>query len=189
MDKIGRPTRLIAYNTDVNIKRHQQGLPPVYKLIRPRTVLYSAVIALVGAVMIYTLTSRTATSLAAIHDRNPLFVRTSDGSIRNGYELRIANKAPRTRRFWLEATGLEVKVEVVGASVSKVPSFEVGPDQTREVRVLVTAPQARRAGVDAGHVRHRRLRRQGRGGGQRLLPFGDQIGDGVTPSASYRSRA
>ena len=142
MDKIGRPTRLIAYNTDVNIKRHQQGLPPVYKLIRPRTVLYSAVIALVGAVMIYTLTSRTATSLAAIHDRNPLFVRTSDGSIRNGYDLRIANKASRTRRFWLEATGLEVKVEVVGASVSKVPSFEVGPDQTREVRVLVTAPQA-----------------------------------------------
>ena len=48
MDKIGRPTRLIAYNTDVNIKRHAQGLPPVYKLVRARTVLYSAVIAVVG---------------------------------------------------------------------------------------------------------------------------------------------
>ena len=59
MDKIGRPTRLIAYNTDVNIKRHIWGLPPVYKLIRPRTVLYSVVIAFVGSVMLFALTSRT----------------------------------------------------------------------------------------------------------------------------------
>jgi len=142
MERIGRPTRLIAYNTDLNIRRHHQGLPPVYKLIRPRTLLYSAIIALVGAVMLYTLTSRSLTTLAVIHDRNPLYVRTSDGSIRNGYELRIANKAPRARRFWLELTGLEAKVEVVGAGASKVASFEVGPDQTREVRVLVTTSEA-----------------------------------------------
>ena len=146
MEKIGRPTRLIAYNTDVNIERHSQGLPPVYKLIRPRTLLYSAVIALVGSVMLYALTSRTDAGLSALHDRNPLFVRTSDGSIRNGYELRIANREPRTRRFWLEMTGLDGRIEVVGANGEggRAPSFEVGPDQTREVRVLVTttAPPA-----------------------------------------------
>jgi cytochrome c oxidase accessory protein FixG len=142
MEKVRRPTRLIAYNTDINIKRHAQNLPPVYRLIRPRTVLYSSVIAVVGAVMLYALTSRSTTSLAAIHDRNPLFVKTSDGSIRNGYELRIANKAPRPRRFWLEVTGVEAKIEVVGQGMGKAASFEVGPDQTREVRVLVTAPEA-----------------------------------------------
>ena len=144
MEKVKRPTRLIAYNTDVNIRRHQQGLAPVYKLIRPRTVLYSVIIALVGSVMLYALTSRSNTGLAAIHDRNPLFVKTSDGSIRNGYELRIANKASRTRRFWLEMVGFDGKIEVVGASGAsgRAPSFEVGPDQTREVRVLVTTSAA-----------------------------------------------
>ena len=141
MVKINRPSRLIAYNTDVNITRHKQGLPPLYKLTRPRTVLYSAIIAVVGAVMLYALTSRTNTGLAAIHDRNPLFVRMSDGSIRNGYELRIANKAQRPRRFRLELTGLDARIEVVGASGS-APSFEVGPDQTQEVRVLVTTSAA-----------------------------------------------
>ena len=50
-----------------------------------------------AAVMLFALTSRAATALAVIHDRNPLFVRTADGSIRNGYELRIANKATRGR--------------------------------------------------------------------------------------------
>jgi len=144
MEKIGRPTRLIAYNTDVNIKRHGEGLPPVYKLIRPRTVLYSVVIAFVGSVMLYALTSRTDAGLSALHDRNPLFTKLSDGAIRNGYELRIANKAPRTRRFWLELTGLDGRIEVVGASgmSGRAPSFEVGPDQTREVRVLVSTPTA-----------------------------------------------
>jgi cytochrome c oxidase accessory protein FixG len=143
MDKINRPTRLIAYNTDVNIKRHGEGLPPVYNLIRPRTVLYSVVIAFVGSVMLYALTSRTDAGLSALHDRNPLFTKLSDGTIRNGYELRIANKAPRTRRFWLELTGLGGRIEVVGASGGgRAPSFEVGPDQTREVRVLVSTPIA-----------------------------------------------
>jgi cytochrome c oxidase accessory protein FixG len=138
MDKIGRPTRLIGYNTDVNIKRHAQGLPPVYKLVRARTVLYSAVIAVVGSVMLFALTSRANTQLAVIHDRNPLFVRTADGSIRNGYELRIANKATRGRRFWLSTEGVgDAEVEIVGEAKGAAASVKVGPDQTREVRVLL----------------------------------------------------
>jgi cytochrome c oxidase accessory protein FixG len=140
MTKIGRPARLIAYETDVNIKRHAQGLPPVYKLIRARTVLYSVVIAAVGSIMLYALTSRSSTSLAAIHDRNPLFVRTSDGSVRNGYELRVANKAAEARSFQLQVSGVEgVRMEVVGEAKGGAQSVTVGPDQTSEIRVLLVA--------------------------------------------------
>jgi cytochrome c oxidase accessory protein FixG len=136
MDRIGRPTRLIAYNTDINIKRHAQGKPPVYRLVRARTVLYAAIIGLVGSVMVYGLTSRLSVSLAAIHDRNPLFVRTADGSIRNGYELRVANKASRARRFLLEVDGIaDARLEIVGED--KSAEVAVGPDQTREIRVLL----------------------------------------------------
>jgi polyferredoxin len=142
MEKIGRPTRLIAYDTDVNIKRRAEGLPAVYRLIRPRTILYAAVMAVVGSTMLYALTSRANTSLAVIHDRNPLFVRTADGSIRNGYEIRIANKATEMRRFTLEVMGLnDAKLEVVGDAPGAAPRFEVGPDQTQEIRVLVMTPK------------------------------------------------
>jgi cytochrome c oxidase accessory protein FixG len=140
MDKIGRPTRLIAYETDLNIKRHSEGLPPVYRLIRPRTILYSVIIAVVGSIMLYALTSRSNASLAAIHDRNPLFVRTADGSVRNGYELRVANKATETRRFRLRVEGLDnAEVEIVGEAKGAAPSVAVGPDQTSEFRVLLTS--------------------------------------------------
>jgi polyferredoxin len=30
-----------------------------------------------------------------LHERNPLFVRLSDGSIRNAYTVRLLNKRPR----------------------------------------------------------------------------------------------
>ena len=92
MAKIGRPTRLIAYDTDINIKRRQQGLPAVYNLVRSRTVLYAVIIVLVGAVMTYTLATRRNDGVSVIHDRNPMFVRLSDGALRNGYAIRILNK-------------------------------------------------------------------------------------------------
>ena len=41
MAKIGRPTRLIAYDTDINIKRRQQGERPVYRLVRTPHLLYA----------------------------------------------------------------------------------------------------------------------------------------------------
>ena len=58
MQKIGRPARLIAYDTDINIKRRQQGEKPIYRIVRSRTVLYALIIAVVGGVMTYALATR-----------------------------------------------------------------------------------------------------------------------------------
>src|SRR5215468_6977899 len=58
MAKIARPSRLIAYDTDLNIKGRQAGQDNVFKIVRVRTALYVAIIALVGGVMLYTLATR-----------------------------------------------------------------------------------------------------------------------------------
>ena len=142
MAKIGRPARLIAYDTDVNIKRRQAGQPPIFKVVRVRTVLYAAIIAVVAGLMVYTLATRHTEGLAVIHDRNPIFVRLSDGATRNAYTVRILNKSLETRRFLLATDGLaDAYIEVAGDTTSPMgyPRIEVGPDQTREVRVLVTS--------------------------------------------------
>jgi polyferredoxin len=145
MAKIGRPPRLIAYDTDLNIKLRQDGKASEFRILRPRTMLYGAVIALVGAVMLYALATRTNESINVIHDRNPVFVRLSDGSLRNGYTVRIVNKQLVAREFALDITGLSnLRFEFVGvpASADGRRIIEVGPDQTREVRVLVTSQGA-----------------------------------------------
>ena len=139
MAKIGRPTRLIAYDTDLSIKDRQEGRPTVYRFVRVRTALYVAVIALVGGVMTYALATRDAQSVSVIHDRNPIFVRLSDGALRNGYTVRLANKRPERREFTLSLSGLEGSLlDVVQTRDDGRFVIEVGPDQTREVRVLVT---------------------------------------------------
>ena len=141
MAKIGRPARLIAYDTDLNIKHRQAGESQRFNIVRMRTILYTAVIAIVGGIMLYTLATRHSEAISVIHDRNPLFVRMSDGSIRNAYTVRVINKRLETRKFELSITGLTGSfIDVAGAT--RTPDFrtvvEVGPDQTREFRMLVT---------------------------------------------------
>ena len=43
--------------------------------------------------MTYALATRHNEGVSVLHDRNPLFVRLSDGSLRNAYTVRILNKA------------------------------------------------------------------------------------------------
>jgi len=88
--------------------------------------------------MVYNLATRSLTGLSVLHDRNPVFVRLADGSIRNGFTLRVLNKRPIERTFTLTVdTALPLRAEVVGGQdgALRVPS-----DATQEFRVLVFAP-------------------------------------------------
>ncbi|MEJ1157038.1 cytochrome c oxidase accessory protein CcoG [Prosthecomicrobium sp. N25] len=145
MDKVGRPRGLIAYDTDINIERREQGKPEIYRFVRPRTVLYVAVIAIVAAVMVFALTTRATVGVNVLHDRNPVFVVNSDGSVRNGYTVRILNKDREARDFVLAVEGLPAgaHLDVNGPEkmVDGKPVLSVEPDQTRELRVTVLTPK------------------------------------------------
>jgi len=144
MTKVGRPDGLIGYDTDVNMARRIKGLAPVYRLVRPRTILYAGIIAVVGSVMLYTLATRAYAGLDVIHDRNPLYVKLSQGGVRNGFTIRFLNKRPIERTFLLHVDGLPpgAAVEAFGATtvMGVEPQIVVGPDTSREVRVVVVVP-------------------------------------------------
>lgn len=143
MLKISRPTGLIAYDTDDNVKRRIAGEKPVYRLIRARTLIYTALIGLVGGAMIYQLATRSTAGISVLHERTPLFVTLSDGSTRNAYTIRLLNKRPDSRPFALTVAGLPgIRVETVGtqATADLRPIITVDPDSSREIRALVTVP-------------------------------------------------
>jgi cytochrome c oxidase accessory protein FixG len=143
MHKVGRPPRLIAYDTDVNIKRRLAGEPNVFRLFRARTLLYLGVIAFVGGIMLFALTTRTYLSLAVIHDRNPLVVNLADGSIRNAYTIRIVNRGPVGHSYELQVAPFPASsISAVGVekNAAGLPRIRVGPDQTSEVRVFISLP-------------------------------------------------
>jgi cytochrome c oxidase accessory protein FixG len=143
MVKVGRPTGLIAYDNDINIKRRLEAKPEIYRPLRPRTLAYAAIIVLVAGIMLYSVITRNLLGLSVVHDRNPLFVSLKDGSIRNGGTVRVLNKRNATRTYTLAVDGLphaQVRVVGIDADPTGTPVITVGPDQTRELRVLLTVP-------------------------------------------------
>ena len=143
MAKIGYPTGLIAYDTDDNVKRRIAKEKPVYRPLRARTAIYAALILVVGGAMVYQLATRRTADISVLHERNPLYVRLSDGATRNAYAVRLLNKRPEPRPFALTVSGLPgIRVDVVGAPATADirPIVTVDPDSSREVRALVTVP-------------------------------------------------
>jgi len=144
MREIGRPTGLIGYDTDINMQRRREGKPPLYRIVRPRTLVYAAAITIVGSIMVYTLATRSTMSINVLHERNPLFVQLADGGVRNDYTVRLLNKGA-TRSFAIEVKDLPgASLRIAG--VERKPDgrliVEVGQDQTREIRMSVQVAPA-----------------------------------------------
>ncbi|MBB4041758.1 cytochrome c oxidase accessory protein FixG [Microvirga flocculans] len=143
MTKLSRPRGLIDYEAWANIERGRRNEAPRRRVIRPKTVgLGLAVVTLTG-LMGVSLALRGDAKITVIHDRNPVAVRLSDGQTRNGYAVRLYNKAGQERSFRLDVTGLQGLVEIVGEE----GPVGVASDATRELRVLVTAPIDERQAV------------------------------------------
>jgi len=138
MKKLGRPANLIGYDTLANDQRRATGHAPHYRLWRPRTILYAALWSVLGLFMIYALATRADLDISALHDRNPLFVRLTDGGLRNGYTIRILNKQHAERHLALAVEGLAgAQLSVVGQDGTDIV---VPADDVRSIRVYVSLP-------------------------------------------------
>jgi len=89
--------------------------------------------------MLATLATRGDLDVNVLRDRNPLFVRLSDGSIRNGYTVKILNKRHDEERFTIAVEGIsDPSLSIVGAPEG---GLVVGPDSLRSYRIYVAAPR------------------------------------------------
>jgi polyferredoxin len=101
--------------------------------------------ALVGGAMVAALVLRGDTELHVLRDRAPLFVTLSDGSIRNGYTIKILNKSRVERSYALAIEGIAgATLSVVGAQPAPGADRAVvsaRPDSVATYRVYVAAPR------------------------------------------------
>jgi cytochrome c oxidase accessory protein FixG len=140
MDKVGRPRGLIAYTTERNIHSGTAGPRDGLRMIRPRTVLYSAVMAITVSLMLWALLSRSDMEVSVLPDRNPLFVTLSDGGIRNGYTVKISNKSQLPRRFKVELQGIDgLKNSIVGFEQAD-PVIDIAPSDVRALKIFAALP-------------------------------------------------
>ena len=146
MAKVGLPRGLISYSTTSLYASNAGGKHQTWSwrsLLRARTFIYFSAWAAVGLIMLVTLVSRDRLDVNIIADRNPLFVKLSDGSIRNGYTVKILNMKQEPRSFRIAVAGLTgAAMEMLGdeAVAAGNGTFEVAveADKLRAVKLYVT---------------------------------------------------
>jgi len=116
MPRFGLPGNLITYDSIANQAARMKGETPRVRWLRPRTIVYAAILLVVAAAMAAALALRVRTEVHVIADRAPLFVRLSDGDVRNGYTVKILNMERADKEFRLAVAG------VPGATFN-VPGF------------------------------------------------------------------
>ncbi|MBY5410842.1 cytochrome c oxidase accessory protein CcoG [Rhizobium leguminosarum] len=167
MDKLGKPRGLIAYATlseySSNMSLATDGgrtsvQPSKVRnedgtfvsavrhfdwriVFRPRIVFYAVVLALIGVAMAVHLAFRERLELNVVHDRNPQYVLESDGSIRNGYTLRVLNMVPAPRDVTITLVGLEgatMRIPELGKQDRRSFTVHAEPDAATTLKVFVT---------------------------------------------------
>jgi len=120
MEKFGLPKNLISWDSQKNItaraaaKSVEAGKDQ--RLIRPRTLIYCAILALALGVTSFGVGNRAMTEISIMKDRSPFFVRLSDGSIQNAYTVRVLNKETVDKSFTLTLEGaVQANAELIGA--------------------------------------------------------------------------
>ena len=141
MERTHQDKWLITWDTEARQTAKQAGRHEAIRLVRPRTLIYLTVLLLATAGLSTALLARSTVQLSVQRDRAPVYVPLADGSLRNGYTVKIANKMPLRAEFDLTVDGLPGAKLVVAeadpkaAAVLRMPS---APDEVDTFRVLVT---------------------------------------------------
>ena len=138
MERMNRPKWLITWDTLARQAAKRAGRHEPIRLLRARTIIYvSALLIAVGA-MAAALAMRATVEMSVLRDRAPIFVTLQDGSLRNGYTIKVVNKTQANAAFDLRIDGLP------GA---RLTSSENEAKPMPALRLLAAADQ-----VDANHV-------------------------------------
>ncbi len=119
MERMNYPLGLIRFTTQ-NAIDQQPG-----RVLRPRILLYGALLVLVAALWVYGVASRPPVLLDVMRDRNALYRELADGAIENSYTLRISNRTDARHDFAVSVSGLD-QLHIAGPQTISLQPGAVG---------------------------------------------------------------
>jgi cytochrome c oxidase accessory protein FixG len=168
MAKVGKPAGLISYSTlrdynhNLSIASPTPGTIDPGKVrdangafvsavkqfnwhifLRARTLIYIGMWSLIGLGMLILLLTRDRLEVNVQHDRNPVAIKLSDGSVRNGYTIKLLNMVAEPRTVSVMITGLpgaEIAISDMGGAKGSTTDVSVEPDKLRALHVFITVP-------------------------------------------------
>ncbi|EUJ10418.1 cytochrome c oxidase accessory protein FixG [Methylophilaceae bacterium 11] len=119
MDKMEYPRNLIRFSTKTDMEQPQLSTSILRKVLRPRVLIYSAILLVVSIGLVVSLAVRTPFKVDVVRDRGVMARFTSDGHIENVYRLQITNTTESAHDYKITVDGIE-QLSVIGQSTVKV---------------------------------------------------------------------
>ncbi|MGE0357442.1 MAG: cytochrome c oxidase accessory protein CcoG [Burkholderiales bacterium] len=136
MDKMGYPKGLIRYSTEHAMQDHS-GLSGILgRFVRPRTIIYTAILAAVIVAAITALFLRVPLKVDVIRDRGAMVREVENGELENVYRLQVMNATESAHRYRIAVEGL------AGVRIASEPVIEMAPASTRAFPVRIRLPAA-----------------------------------------------
>ncbi len=139
MDKMGYARGLVRYDTENGVKNKFTKDQLLKRAVRPRVLLYSAILLILLGGLLYSISQRTVVRMVVERDARTIARMTDDGMIENVYKLQLSNtgEVPHTVQLSVSGTsGLKLvgknEVELDPASTDvKVIRVQIDPDKAR----------------------------------------------------------
>ncbi len=147
MEKMGYAQELIRYSTENAMARGWSARQIVTRVLRPRVLVYSAVLATIVGAAATSLWMRSPIKMDVIRDRGNLARELDDQHIENVYRLQVMNTDERAHRFTLSVEGSSHLGHVEIMADTPEHFFEIGPTSSRLIAVRVQAVPHDREGV------------------------------------------
>jgi cytochrome c oxidase accessory protein FixG len=133
MDKIGKPQGLIRYTSENALAGNTT------RRMRPRTVLYSVLLAIVAGIFTIALTTRGSYEVTVNRSVGAPYMELPDGQIANRLRFSVRNMTPRHTTFTIVAESpADAEVRVVGTT-----PIQVDAQGIERVEAWVVVPAAR----------------------------------------------
>jgi cytochrome c oxidase accessory protein FixG len=136
MDKMGSARGLIRYTTENALSGR------VTRVLRPRMLVYAALLSAGVAALLISLFTRTPLILDVIRDRNTLYREVSGDRIENAYTLKVINLDDEPHRYRLAVSGMS-RLELV----APLAFIGAAPGTVSTVAARLQAPASSAGGV------------------------------------------
>ena len=127
---------LIRFATQNGLSNRWSKLQTLKRVLRPRVLVYSGVLALICIGFVVSLALRSPFRVDVVRDRGALARLVDDGAIENVYRLQVMNATEAAQRYRVTLEGLD------GAAITSKAEFDVGSAEARWWPVSVQVPHA-----------------------------------------------
>ena len=134
MDKMHYPKGLIRFSTQNGVAQRWSQSQILRRVLRPRVLIYSAVLVALCVAMLASLVTRTPLKVDVVRDRAALSRIVAGGKLENIYRLQIMNATEGPQRYRISGRGLQ------GLEVASEAEVDIGAAESRWVAVRLQIP-------------------------------------------------